>query len=106
VTHGSTNGTEFAEMKEKEVRVSVACHSRAKPSEGPSGDTESGEQLGSKGMAENRSPTRPSENERFVTRIEQVQSAKKSFTFRWMHDHRITLLQGRGSAWKPFALSA
>jgi hypothetical protein len=63
VTHGSTNGIEFAGMKEKEVRVSVACHSRAKPSEGLLGDTESREQLGSKGMAENRSPTRPPDAE-------------------------------------------
>jgi hypothetical protein len=31
------------------------------------------------------------------TGIEQVQSMKKSFTFRWMHDHRITPLQGRGA---------
>jgi hypothetical protein len=31
------------------------------------------------------------------TGIEQVQSMKKSFTFRWMHDHRITPVQGRGA---------
>ena len=45
-------------------------------------------------------------NSEQLSRIEQVQSAKKSFTFRWMHDHRITPLQGRGRAWKPFALNA